>query len=591
MTHDEFCIYLFIHFFVYSFLKIKSILFFENVGALQVTLLKCFHEEDSAHSPSGIYIKCKYALWDGKNKKKSSLRIPVLSGSSELKSLVVKSTKVSNQPHSASEIDFKSFNFTLCPSHGGLEWAEYVCLEIHNGDVVTDHVFGVVYIPIGDFDLIEQERTYPVSKGKSLKHHIARLTIRLKRIWSVPKHSSAASVGGSSVSNLVFTAGSTDSLIDQDIELDAESRAACKDHGSVSDDLNVGSVSTAADSALLYPSSDNSVVRTDEIDTGITGANSLPDVSHPKKGKGIVKNVGSGIYHGVAGGIGIAGGIGMGIAGGIGVAGGVAGGIGMGIAGGIAGGIVGGLGIAGDITMGIAGGLGVVGKKFPEPVGVVTLRCLLKESSEYLSMWPGECLLAGALRENSSSSGIEKFCVAAGYDGLVLKEVSENELIFNRRLKPITFVTDIFDFGSKDFFTSISDGIDLKNEKNNDLTTTTGEKTKRVSFITPFKKQTKEEKKTKKEEKIKSLALLLKNENAKIKRSNILSEYIADREKSEKIIKLKKEKSKPTLPPAPVVVKIEERNTTDEDNFDNLAVEDDIPDDVSDLETDLEISE
>ena len=560
--------------------------------------MKYYQDEDGTHSSSGVYIKCKYALWDGKSKKKSSLRIPVLSGSNELKSLVVKSIKTSNQPHSGTETDFKSFNFTLCPSHGGLEWAEYVCLEIHSGDVLTDHIFGIVYIPIGDFNLIEQERTYPVSKGKSLKSSIARLTIRLKRIWSIPKHSSAASVCGSSLSNPVFTAGSTDSINDLDTGLDVESRPAYNEHGNVSDDMYVASVSTAADSALLCPSIDNSVVHTDEIDTAMSGANMPPDASHPKKSKGVVQNVGSGIYHGVAGGIGIAGGIGMGIAGGIGVAGGVAGGIGMGIAGGIAGGIVGGLGIAGDITMGIAGGLGVVGKKFPEPVGVVTLRCLLKESSEYLSMWPGECLLAGALRENSTSSGIEKFCVAAGYDGLVLKEVSENELIFNRRLKPITFVTDIFNFGSKDFFTSLSDGIDLKNENNNDVPATTADKAKRVSFITPFQKQTKEEKKNKKDEKIKSLALLLKNENAKIKRSNILSEYIADREISEKKMKLKKEKSKIVIPPAPVDKNDKNKNSknereiaAEENILDDIDVEVDIPDDVSDLETDLDVSE
>lgn len=77
----------------------------------------------------------------------------------------------------------------------------------------------------------------------------------------------------------------------------------------------------------------------------------------------------------------------LGIAGGIvGVAGGI-----VGVAGGIVGGVAGVGGIAGAILL---GGL----LSGTEAVGVVTLRCLLKESDEYLSMWPAEGLLSGSLR-------------------------------------------------------------------------------------------------------------------------------------------------------------------------------------------------
>jgi hypothetical protein len=69
---------------------------------------------------------------------------------------------------------------------------------------------------------------------------------------------------------------------------------------------------------------------------------------------------------------------------------GIAGGI-VGVAGGIVGGVAGVGGIAGAILL---GGL----LSGTEAVGVVTLRCLLKESDEYLSMWPAEGLLSGSVR-------------------------------------------------------------------------------------------------------------------------------------------------------------------------------------------------
>ena len=513
-----------------------------TTGALQVTLLKGLSISDPNFNNTGVYIKCDYGQWNGKGKKKSALRIPKLGGVTELKSNTVKvSTGVNDTRFRASNvINLKEYTFTLCPSHGGLEWADYIRLQIHCTDLITDNIFGVVYIPIGDFNILEEEKSYPVCHKGGDKIRDAQLTIRLKRLWRLPMSSSAASTGNSNSNSLnVFNSTSTD-------------------YNSINETTHDATTLKIDKNPFDSDTAHNKIVRefsksSDDHNIGTKAAHHTETVAHesivtPKKEKGIVQNVGIGLYHGVAGGIGIASDITMGIAGGLGAAGGLAGGIGIGIVGGIAGGIVGGIVSAG----GIAGGM--VGIRAPEPVGVVTLRCLLRESSEYISMWPSESVLAGALRDNSSTYSAENFCVAAAYEGLLLHEVAEKELLYNRRLKPISFVTDIFNLGAKTTIKhnlsaqhthSSSSGKYLDNEKGD-----IGEKSKRVSFITPSKQtMSKEEKQIKKDDKKirkeekKSLALLEFNENARIEKSRLLSEYMEKVEENDKRTSLLKKES------------------------------------------------
>ena len=155
-----------------------------TTGALQVTLLKGLSISDPNFNNTGVYIKCDYGQWNGKGKKKSALRIPKLGGVTELKSNTVKvSTGVNDTRFRASNvINLKEYTFTLCPSHGGLEWADYIRLQIHCTDLITDNIFGVVYIPIGDFNILEEEKSYPVCHKGGDKIRDAQLTIRLKRL-------------------------------------------------------------------------------------------------------------------------------------------------------------------------------------------------------------------------------------------------------------------------------------------------------------------------------------------------------------------------------------------------------------------------
>lgn len=562
-------------------------------------LVKGFSLCDSNFNNTGIYIKCDYGQWNGKGKKKSALRIPKLGGITELKSSTVKVSSGGNEHKSrASNVtNLKDHLFTLCPSHGGLEWADYVRLQIHCTDLLTDTVFGVVYVPIGDFNILEEEKSYPVSHKGGEKIRDALLTIRLKRLWRLPMSSSAASTGNAMN---VFSSTSTD----------------CNSISESTHDANTIKIGKNPFDADL---SHNKILReftksSDDHDVGMKTSHHSETAAEctPAHKKGIVKNVGKGIYNGVTGGIGIASDIGMGIAGGIGAAGGIAGGIGIGIVGGIAGGIVGGIVSAG----GIAGGM--VGIRAAEPVGVVTLRCLLRESSEYISMWPSESVLAGALRDNNSTYSAENFCVAAAYEGLLLHEVAEKELLYNRRLKPISFVTDIFNLGMKASakhgtsathaqITS-SDKI-VDNEKGE-----IGEKSKRVSFITPTKQALKEEKQVKKDEKRvrkeekKSLALLEFNENARIEKSRLLSEYMEKveeddkrstmlRKQSSRMLKTSdkgagksKEKDKETLLLAGQALG-NDSDDDDEDDEDGSSDKDSdeegVEDDVSELEMDM----
>jgi hypothetical protein len=571
---------------------------------------------NSSHNNSGLYVKCTYAMWNGKGKKKSSLRAPKLGGVTELKSGNMKTTAdiapehAHTQSHAQSHansnsnthsgavkestINFREYMFTLCPSHGGLEWAEYVCLEIHTTDMLSDTIFGKIYIPMSDFSIVEEEKTYSVCHKENLSssshsNEGAKMTIRLKRLWAVPMSSSAASV---------FSAGSGT----------ANSNNICSETGSDQNRMSAaGSVEDLKSENLCYGTTlhpdengniSTSTTVTSDVYTQQPGINVPSGSKVPKKSKGIVQNVGHGIYQGVAGGVGMATGIGMGIAGGIGVAGGMAGGIGVGIVGGIAGGIAGGIGLAGGMV-------GIAGARSPEHVGVVTLRCLLKESSEYYSMWPAESVLAGALRDNSAVYTVENFCVASAYEGIVLQEVSESELVFNRRLKPISFITDIFNLGSKSSTTSQpSFKISTSDESQ--------ETTKKVTFLTPTKPSSREEKQVKKDEKNtkkeekSSLALLEINENAQIKKSSLLAEYVAQVEENErKIVMLKKQSSKQILVqrqggptddevPNEVGAKLklqnEERGREAEfsSSDDNESDENNgIPDDVSELEMDM----
>ena len=525
---------------------------------------------NSSHNNTGLYVKCTYALWNGKGKKKSSLRAPKLGGVTELKSSNMKTTAenpsehTNTQSHTQSHANitsqsnsnsnsnshshshsgtmkdsttnFKEYTFTLCPSHGGLEWAEYVCLEIHTTDILSDTIFGKIYIPMGDFSIIEEEKTYSVCHSanpgsSSHNNEGAKLTLRLKRLWAVPMSSSAASV---------FSAGTGTANSNNLGSETGSDRNRVSAAGSV-DDLKSDNL---CNRTTLHPDGDSnnstSTTVTGDVYTQQPGINIPSGSKVSKKSKGIVQNVGHGIYHGVAGGMGMASGIGMGIAGGIGVAGGMAGGIGVGIVGGIAGGIAGGIGMAGGMV-------GIAGPRSPEHVGVVTLRCLLKESSEYFSMWPAESVLAGALRDNSAVYSVENFCVASAYEGIVLQEVSESELVFNRRLKPISFITDIFNLGSKASTTSQPSFKISSSEESQ-------ETTKKVTFLTPTKPAPREENQLKKDEKNakkeekSSLALLEINENAQIKKSSLLAAYVAQVEENErKIVMLKKQSSKQML--------------------------------------------
>ena len=426
--------------------------------------------------------------------------------------------------------NYKDHVFTLCPSHGGLEWAEYVCLEVHCTDMLSDSTFGVVYVPISDFTIDEEEKIFRICHTENGKNSEARLCIRFKRLWSVPMSSSAASVHGNT------------NIIQSSVNENNESNEICQttpneilknngnNHNITENNIN-DNISRKSDGTYTENSSDENIFLTPPgpgVGTGIN-INGIP-----KKYAGVVENVGKGIYNGVTGGIGLAGDIGIGIAGGVGLVGGLAGGIGSGIIGGIAGGIVGGIGIAGNMV-GIKGA--------PEPVGVITLRCLLKESSEYFSMWPAEGVLAGALRDNSSAYTVENFCVAPGYEGLVLQGVSENDFVFNRRLKPISFVTDIFNLGTK-----VSSNEVLGSKSAND-----GTFRKRVSFTTPTKQMQKDEKQMKKDQKNvkkeekRSLALLELNENERIKKSKLLAEYVAQVEENEKKIGLLEKQNSKSL--------------------------------------------
>jgi hypothetical protein len=573
-----------------------------TTGALQVILVKGFSLCDSNFNNAGIYVKCDYGQWNGKGKKKSALRIPKLGGVTELKSSTIKVSSGGNEYKSRqSNVNFKDHLFTLCPSHGGLEWADYVRLQIHCTDLLTDTVFGVVYVPIRDFNILEEEKSYPVSHKGGEKIRDALLTIRLKRLWRLPMSSSAASTG-----NAMNVLSSTST-----------------DYNSISESTHDASTIKIEKNQFDADSSHNKILReftksSDDHDVGMKTTHHTETATEhtPAHKKGIVKNVGKGIYNGVTGGIGIASDIGMGIAGGIGAAGGIAGGIGIGIVGGIAGGIVGGIVSAG----GIAGG--IVGIRAAEPVGVVTLRCLLRESSEYISMWPSESVLAGALRENNSTYSAENYCVAAAYEGLLLHEVAEKELLYNRRLKPISFVTDIFNLGMKASAKhgtstihthSMSSDKIVDNEKGEN-----GEKSKRVSFITPTKQTLNEEKQAKKDEKRvrkeekKSLALLEFNENARIEKSRLLSEYLEKVEETDKRStmlkkqssrKLKtsdedngagnsKEKDKETLLKAGLALgddsdDDDEEEEEDSGSSDKDSEEEGVEDDVSELEIDM----
>jgi hypothetical protein len=132
-------------------------------------------------------------MWHGKSKKKTrfKLRTP-------LRSATVKVSKHHDMDKDV--VDFKGFIFTLSPSQGGFECADYVKLEIHSIELLNDKIIGVAYIPIGDFDIQEREKVYEVSGYKQIKEKDVGglengcLTVHLKRLWSVPKFSNAASV-------------------------------------------------------------------------------------------------------------------------------------------------------------------------------------------------------------------------------------------------------------------------------------------------------------------------------------------------------------------------------------------------------------
>lgn len=119
-------------------------------------------------------------MWHGKSKKKTrfKLRTP-------FRSTTIKVPK--NHDMDKDAIDFKRFKFTLCPSQGGFECADYVKLEIHSIDLLNDKIIGVAYIPIGDFDIKEREKVYEVSRHKLIKEKDVGgipngcLTVQLKR--------------------------------------------------------------------------------------------------------------------------------------------------------------------------------------------------------------------------------------------------------------------------------------------------------------------------------------------------------------------------------------------------------------------------
>ena len=53
--------------------------------------------------------------------------------------------------------------FGLSPSQGCFETAEYVRLEVHGSDMLSDKLLGYALVPVDDFDMdVEIERSYPL---------------------------------------------------------------------------------------------------------------------------------------------------------------------------------------------------------------------------------------------------------------------------------------------------------------------------------------------------------------------------------------------------------------------------------------------